>query len=75
VFPALIVVLWLLQVPFELLVRRQIARLLEPSLQCARFIYDELVKVSNTDFPGYILNFWSAYVADFHSTGCHTFCK
>ena len=33
------------QVPFELLVRRQIARLLEPSLQCARFIYDELVKV------------------------------
>lgn len=25
--------------------RRQIARLLEPSLQCARFIYDELVKV------------------------------
>jgi dynamin 1-like protein len=36
----------LLQVPFELLVRRQIARLLEPSLQCARFIYDELVKIS-----------------------------
>jgi dynamin 1-like protein len=35
----------LLQVPFELLVRRQIARLLEPSLQCARFIYDELIKV------------------------------
>jgi dynamin 1-like protein len=33
------------EVPFELLVRRQIARLLEPSLQCARFIYDELVKV------------------------------
>ncbi|CAK9882879.1 unnamed protein product [Sphagnum jensenii] len=34
------------EVPFELLVRRQIARLLEPSLQCARFIYDELVKIS-----------------------------
>lgn len=33
------------QVPFELLVRRQIARLLDPSLQCARFIYDELIKV------------------------------
>ncbi|CAM6022784.1 unnamed protein product [Sphagnum balticum] len=35
------------EVPFELLVRRQIARLLEPSLQCARFIYDELVKISH----------------------------
>jgi hypothetical protein len=34
------------QVPFEVLVRRQIARLLDPSLQCARFIYDELVKVT-----------------------------
>ena len=33
------------QVPFEMLVRRQIARLLEPSLQCARFVYEELVKV------------------------------
>lgn len=31
--------------PFEVLVRRQIVRLLDPSLQCARFIYDELVKV------------------------------
>ncbi len=29
---------------FEVLVRRQIARLLDPSLQCARFIHDELVK-------------------------------
>ena len=28
-----------------MLVRRQIARLLEPSLQCARFVYEELVKV------------------------------
>ncbi|KAK4743253.1 hypothetical protein SAY87_001254 [Trapa incisa] len=34
------------EVPFEALVRRQIARLLDPSLQCARFIYDELMKVS-----------------------------
>ncbi|KAI4318454.1 hypothetical protein MLD38_032155 [Melastoma candidum] len=33
------------EVPFEVLVRRQIARLLDPSLQCARFIYDELVKI------------------------------
>lgn len=33
------------QVPFEVLIRRQIARLLDPSLQCARFIYDELIKV------------------------------
>lgn len=37
-----------IQVPFEVLVRRQIARLLDPSLQCARFIYDELVKVDNS---------------------------
>ncbi|MBA0687992.1 hypothetical protein Goari_005803, partial [Gossypium aridum] len=34
-------------VPFEVLVRRQIARLLDPSLQCARFIYDELIKISH----------------------------
>ncbi|KAL9174441.1 hypothetical protein ABFS82_02G053000 [Erythranthe guttata] len=33
------------EVPFEVLIRRQIARLLDPSLQCARFIYDELIKV------------------------------
>ncbi|CAN0878952.1 Dynamin-related protein 3A [Linum grandiflorum] len=33
--------------PFEVLVRRQIARLLYPSLQCARFIYDELIKISH----------------------------
>ncbi|KAF5936925.1 hypothetical protein HYC85_024431 [Camellia sinensis] len=32
------------EVPFEVLVRRQIVRLLDPSLQCARFIYDELIK-------------------------------
>lgn len=34
-------------VPFEVLIRRQIARLLDPSLQCARFIYDELMKMSH----------------------------
>ncbi|KAK6156755.1 hypothetical protein DH2020_011003 [Rehmannia glutinosa] len=34
-------------VPFEVLVRRQIARLSDPSLQCARFIYDELIKMSH----------------------------
>ncbi|XP_061363779.1 dynamin-related protein 3A-like isoform X2 [Gastrolobium bilobum] len=36
-----------LEVPFEVLVRRQISRLLDPSLQCARFIYDELIKISH----------------------------
>ncbi|XP_019445590.1 PREDICTED: dynamin-related protein 3A-like isoform X2 [Lupinus angustifolius] len=35
------------EVPFEVLIRRQISRLLDPSLQCARFIYDELVKISH----------------------------
>ncbi|GFZ04892.1 dynamin-related protein 3A [Actinidia rufa] len=34
-------------VPFEVLVRRQITRLLDPSLQCARFIFDELIKMSH----------------------------
>jgi dynamin 1-like protein len=34
------------EVPFEVLVRRQINRLLDPSLQCARFIHDELIKMS-----------------------------
>ncbi|XP_043711310.1 dynamin-related protein 3A-like isoform X3 [Telopea speciosissima] len=33
------------EVPFEVLIRRQIARLLEPSLQCLRFVYDELIKI------------------------------
>ncbi|GLJ28873.1 hypothetical protein SUGI_0569070 [Cryptomeria japonica] len=35
------------EVPFEVLVRRQIARLLDPSIQCARFIYDELLKIAH----------------------------
>ncbi|KAK4378558.1 hypothetical protein RND71_000420 [Anisodus tanguticus] len=35
------------EVPFEVLIRRQIARLADPSIQCARFIYDELVKMSH----------------------------
>lgn len=39
-----------MKVPFEVLVRRQIARLLDPSLQCARFIYDELIKVGVARF-------------------------
>ncbi|XP_062022340.1 dynamin-related protein 3A-like isoform X2 [Rosa rugosa] len=36
------------EVPFEVLVKRQIARLLDPSLQCLRFVYEELVKISHT---------------------------
>ncbi|KAH9760238.1 dynamin-1-like protein [Citrus sinensis] len=36
-----------LEVPFEVLVRRQIARLLDPCLQCLRFVYDELIKMSH----------------------------
>ncbi|CAH1445056.1 unnamed protein product [Lactuca virosa] len=35
------------EIPFEVLIRRQIARLLDPSVQCARFIYDELIKMSH----------------------------
>ncbi|KAH6833108.1 dynamin-related protein 3A [Perilla frutescens var. hirtella] len=35
------------EAPFEVLVRRQIARLLDPSLQCTRFVYDELIKMSH----------------------------
>ncbi|KAK6135471.1 hypothetical protein DH2020_030796 [Rehmannia glutinosa] len=43
-------------VPFEVLVRRQIARLSDPSLQCARFIYDELIKMDyiNTSHPNFV---------------------
>ncbi|PHU02551.1 Dynamin-related protein 3A [Capsicum chinense] len=37
-------VLFVPEVPFEVLVRRQIARLLDPSLQCLRFVYDELLR-------------------------------
>ncbi|KAG9157414.1 hypothetical protein Leryth_010249 [Lithospermum erythrorhizon] len=35
------------EVPFGVLVRRQISRLMDPSLQCARFIYNELIKMSH----------------------------
>lgn len=42
-----------MQVPFEVLVRRQIARLLDPSLQCTRFIYDELIKVHSW-YPNWV---------------------
>ncbi|KAA8521472.1 hypothetical protein F0562_012145 [Nyssa sinensis] len=34
------------EVPFEVLVKRQIAWLLDPSLQCLRFVYDELIRMS-----------------------------
>ncbi|KAJ0089838.1 hypothetical protein Patl1_12617 [Pistacia atlantica] len=34
------------EVPFEVLVRKQIALLLDPCLQCLRFVYDELIKMS-----------------------------
>ncbi|EEF46841.1 dynamin, putative [Ricinus communis] len=36
------------EVPFEVLVRRQIAQLLDPSLQCLIFVYDELMKMSQS---------------------------
>ncbi|KAJ3675762.1 hypothetical protein LUZ60_004804 [Juncus effusus] len=39
--------LFLPEAPFEILVRKQIRHLLDPSLQCARFIYEELVKIGN----------------------------
>ncbi|XP_062097341.1 dynamin-related protein 3A-like [Humulus lupulus] len=35
------------EAPFEVLVRTQIARLLDPSLQCVRYVYDELMKISH----------------------------
>ncbi|KAL7586880.1 hypothetical protein Lser_V15G36504 [Lactuca serriola] len=35
------------EVPIQVLVRRQIARLLDHCLQCARLVYNELVKVFN----------------------------
>ncbi|KAI7997398.1 Dynamin-related protein 3A [Camellia lanceoleosa] len=34
------------EVPFQVLVRRQIARLLDPSLLCLQLVYDELIKMS-----------------------------
>ncbi|TVU13957.1 hypothetical protein EJB05_37397, partial [Eragrostis curvula] len=36
--------MFLPEVPFETLVRKQIVRLLDPSLRCAQFICDELIK-------------------------------
>ncbi|KAF9615798.1 hypothetical protein IFM89_026469 [Coptis chinensis] len=42
------------EVPFEGLVRKQIARLLDPSLQCLRFVYDELIKDLVVDKSGYL---------------------
>lgn len=34
------------EVPFQILLRKQIARLLDPSLQCVHFIYEDLVKLA-----------------------------
>ncbi|KAG6520376.1 hypothetical protein ZIOFF_017425 [Zingiber officinale] len=45
------------EVPFEVLVRRQIGRLLDPSLQCAKFIYDELRKMSHRCLAGELQRF------------------
>lgn len=45
------------EVPFEILVRRQIGRLLDPSIQCARFIYDELIKLSHKCLPNELQQF------------------
>uniref|UniRef100_A0A803MDV8 GED domain-containing protein n=1 Tax=Chenopodium quinoa TaxID=63459 RepID=A0A803MDV8_CHEQI len=36
------------EVPFEVLIRRQIERLLDPSLQCLQFACDELMKMSHS---------------------------
>ncbi|CBI21170.3 unnamed protein product, partial [Vitis vinifera] len=35
------------EVPFQILVRRQIHRLLDPSLQCLRYVHAELLKMSH----------------------------
>ncbi|WOL03720.1 dynamin-related protein 3A [Canna indica] len=45
------------EVPFEVLVRKQIGRLLDPSLQCAKFIYDELIKMSHRCLAGELQRF------------------
>ncbi|XP_022731282.1 dynamin-related protein 3A-like isoform X2 [Durio zibethinus] len=39
-------VLFVPEVPFEVLVRRQIAQLLDPCHQCLWIVYDELIKIS-----------------------------
>ncbi|KAF2293472.1 hypothetical protein GH714_002103 [Hevea brasiliensis] len=36
------------EAPFEVLVRKQMARLLDPSLQCLRFVYNEMIKMSHS---------------------------
>lgn len=41
------------KVPFEALVRRQIARLLDPGHQSVQFVYDELMKVIYTAYVCY----------------------
>ncbi|XP_048492322.1 dynamin-related protein 3A isoform X2 [Beta vulgaris subsp. vulgaris] len=44
-------------VPFEVLIRKQIERLLSPSIQCAQFIYDELIKMSHRCLVGELQRF------------------
>ncbi|KAK9098036.1 hypothetical protein Syun_025081 [Stephania yunnanensis] len=41
-------VLFVPEVPLEVLVRRQIVRLLDPSLKCLHLVYDELIKMSSS---------------------------
>ncbi|KAF5190970.1 Dynamin-related protein 3a [Thalictrum thalictroides] len=42
------------EIPFEVLVKKQIARLLDPSLQCLYIVYDELIKDLDVDKTGYL---------------------
>ncbi|KAF2287293.1 hypothetical protein GH714_039559 [Hevea brasiliensis] len=44
------------EAPFEVLVRKQMARLLDPSLQCLRFVYNEMIKTDyiNSSHPRFI---------------------
>ncbi|CDP18852.1 unnamed protein product [Coffea canephora] len=45
------------EVPFEILVRRQISRLLDPSLQCLQCVYEELIKMSHDCEPEEVKRF------------------
>ncbi|XP_022731283.1 dynamin-related protein 3A-like isoform X3 [Durio zibethinus] len=49
-------VLFVPEVPFEVLVRRQIAQLLDPCHQCLWIVYDELIKMDyiNSSHPSFI---------------------
>ena len=48
--------------PFELLVRRAIARLLTPSLQCKDFVHGELLRIAGQCAPPDITRFPSLQV-------------